>query len=343
MNNSLIALLIFCISCLSWAGESEGAKGTKCVGEFANPITDLCWSCLFPISMGGMALYKGGQEDNENPNQLLCSCSSPFIPIGIQTGYWEPARRVDVTRKPYCMVSMGIELDIGFKTPEGEIRIKDDGTKHSFWQAHWYADPILYWLDVMAGHPCLETGEFDVAYMTEIDPLWNDDELTILLNPETVLFGNPLAQAACMGDCIKSSVGFGSNTLFWCAGCNGSMYPLNGRVASHISGIQASSLVAQRLAAKMHRQMLTWGTAGVQGLCNVYPQPIMNKRQYKYSMLYPKPQAKKGEDDTKKCCQPFGRTTAVWGSGRSFPYKGEDYSYELFRKKNCCLGPKFSP
>lgn len=335
---TLLMLLALLCSSVSFAENGEG----KCVGEFANPITDICWSCLFPLTMGGFDIYKGGQEDNENPPILPCACASPLIPIGIQTGFWEPARRVDVTRKPYCMVSLGIELDLGFSTPEGEVRLKDDGTKNSFWQAHWYADPILHWLEVMVQHPCLETGGFDVAYMTEIDPLWNDDEWTIFLNPETVLFGNPIAQAACIGDCIKASVGFGSNLLFWCAGCNGGMYPLNGRVASHVSNIQASSLVVQRLTQKMHRQMLTKGTAGMEGLCGVYPQPIMNKRQYKYSMLYPKPQTS-GADSNKRCCQPFGRTTAVWGAGRSYPYKGEDFSYELFRKKNCCLGPILFP
>ncbi|MFX8090356.1 TraU family protein, partial [Acinetobacter baumannii] len=98
---------------------------------------------------------------------------------------------------------------------------------------------------------------------------------------------NPLTQAACAGDCVLASAGFGSNGLFWCAGCNGSIYPLNGNVGAHVSHIQASSLIAQRLAAKMHRQFLTWGTNGEAGLCGVYPQPIMDKTAYKYQMLYP--------------------------------------------------------
>ncbi|KCW37341.1 traU family protein, partial [Acinetobacter baumannii 1032359] len=133
-----------------------------------------------------------------------------------------------------------------------------------------------------------------------------------------------------------ASAGFGSNGLFWCAGCNGSIYPLNGNVGAHVSHIQASSLIAQRLAAKMHRQFLTWGTNGEAGLCGVYPQPIMDKTAYKYQMLYPVAQTKKING---KCCQPFGRTTSVWGAGKSWPVTGEHFSYELFRKKNCCLGP----
>ncbi|AKG19876.1 conjugal transfer protein (plasmid) [Moraxella bovoculi] len=317
---------------------AASANGGVCVGKFANPITDVCWSCIFPLSIGGHHIYKGGQEDNENPKDLLCACSTPPT-VGIQTGFWEPVRRLDVTRKPYCMVSLGgIELDLGFKAPEGRVAINEDGTKDSFWQAHWYVDPLLYILDVLVEHPCIETGDYDVGYMTEIDPLWDDDELNLLLNPDVFLFSNPAAQAVCIGDCVKSSTGFGSNNLYWCAGCNGSLYPMNGRVASHVSLVQASSLVAQRMTAKMHRQLLTWGTAGRKGMCGPYVQPIMQKDQYKYSMLYPVPQTKK-INGSSKCCQPFGRTTAGFGAGRSYPYKGEDFSYLLFRKKNCCLGP----
>ena len=114
---------------------------------------------------------------------------------------------------------------------------------------------------------------------------------------------------------------------------------MNGRVAANVSLVQASSLVAQRMTAKMHRQLLTYGTAGRKGVCGPYVQPIMQKDQYKYTMIYPVPQTKKANDSSGKCCQPFGRTTAKMGAGRSYPYKGEDFSYELFRKKNCCLGP----
>lgn len=336
MKKNILLLLINFI----FASYFTTAHAGLCAGKFANPITDICWNCIFPLTIGALPVLTAGQEDNgDNPPSPICACATPFIPIGLTFGYWEPARRLDVTRTPYCMVSLGMQIPLPFPAPEGEVRLHSDETKHSFWQAHWYVDPILYWLEAMAEHPCLETGNFDLSYMTEIDPLWNNDELTALLNPETYLFGNPIAQLACVGDCIMATATFGSNLLFWCAGCNGSIYPLNGRVAAHVSEVQASSLVAQRFTAKMHRQMLTWGTSGEQGLCGVYPQPVMRKDQYKYSMLYPVSQSA----SLNKCCQPFGRTTAIWGAGRSFPIKGEDFSYELFRKKNCCLGPILAP
>ena len=29
------------------------ALPANCTGKFVNPITDVCWSCLFPLSVGG--------------------------------------------------------------------------------------------------------------------------------------------------------------------------------------------------------------------------------------------------------------------------------------------------
>jgi conjugal transfer pilus assembly protein TraU len=50
-------------------------------------------------------------------------------------------------------------------------------------------------------------------------------------------------------------------------------------------------------------------------------------------MLYPTTQGK-GLDG--RCCQPLGRTTVVWGAGKEYPIKGEDFAYMLYRKRNCC-------
>ena len=37
-------------------------------------------------------------------------------------------------------------------------------------------------------------------------------------------------------------------------------------------------------------------------------------------------------------CQPFGRTTVLWGAGKEYPVRGEDFAFMLFRKRNCCVG-----
>ena len=89
-----------------------------CRGHFVNPITDVCWSCLMPISIGGIHIGKGGtpkKRDTKNPKNPVCLCSkgTPPIPIpGLSIGFWEPVRLVDITRTPYCMVNLG-GLSIG--------------------------------------------------------------------------------------------------------------------------------------------------------------------------------------------------------------------------------------
>jgi conjugal transfer pilus assembly protein TraU len=156
-----------------------------------------------------------------------------------------------------------------------------------------------------------------------------------LLNPDVYLFGNLPARAACAADCVAATAGFPSNAFFWCAGCQGNLYPLNGNVQAHVGGVQASSLELYRMIAKLHREGLMWAASGEDGLCGYYPQPLMDKTGYKYHMLYPIPQTAKIAG---KCCQPLGRSTILWGAGKEFPFEGEDFAYQVFRKRNCCQG-----
>jgi hypothetical protein len=74
--------------------------------------------------------------------QIPCFCPRPPIPFpvpGIPVGFWEPARLVDVTRVPFCMVSMGglkmgnSFVNYGVHGANGEQR-----TQNSFYQVHWY-------------------------------------------------------------------------------------------------------------------------------------------------------------------------------------------------------------
>lgn len=314
---------------------ATASLAASCKGKFANPITDICWSCMFPLRIGGVTLSSLDQEDTANPGGVACACGNP-PKVGIKVSFWEPLRRVDVSRQPFCMVSLGgIKMDPGFDAPAHGRSTRDAQDTSSFYQVHWYVDPIIFYLQAVLDNSCLENTGFDVAYLTELDPLWHDDELTRILNPDAYLFGNLPARAACAADCVTATAGFPNNIFFWCAGCQGSLYPMNGNVQAHVGGVQASSLEVTRIIAKMHREMLMWSASGDSGLCGYYPQPIMDKTGYKYHMLYPIPQTQKIAG---KCCQPLGRSTILWGSGREFPVEGEDFAYQIFRKRNCCQG-----
>jgi conjugal transfer pilus assembly protein TraU len=314
-----------------------------CVGKFVNPITDICWGCVMPITLGGEKAHitfkqYGGPKgrDIKNPEESLCMCNKKGVPAvpGVPIGFWEPIRLIEVTRTPFCMVGLG-----GIKVGSAPSKVAGAGamdTHSSFYHLHYYMYPLIAWLELITDFLCLETGTFDLAYMSEFDPSWKDSEIANLLNPESFLFGNPIAQALCAGDCVAANIDMPIDMLPWCAGCLGSMYPWGGHNSDHYGGVQSSNLLAIRAISKMHRVGLTLETsttdASVNGkICVKRYTPKLKKSQYKLQMAYPVFRR------DSFCCHPLGMTDFLHSSGREFPVKGEDFVYILWRKINCCL------
>jgi conjugal transfer pilus assembly protein TraU len=282
------------------------------------------------------------QEDKgNNPSNPICMCNNPPR-IGVTVGFWEPVRIAEVVRRPYCFVSLGgVKLDPGIDAPNHAQTARKEGrTRHGFYHVHWYTNPLMFWLELLLDSNCLEQGVFDLFYFTEIDPLWADSTTGFIINPDVALFSTPIAQAACAADCVAATTGFPRNDLFWCAGCQGTVYPLTGWVGNYSGGVRAAELLMQRFTNKAHRQGMIWAASGNEGMCSLYPQVLMDKTNYKAQMLYPVPNTQKVDG---KCCHPFGRTTTIWGSGKEYPYKGEDFTFQIFRKRNCCGGNFLSP
>lgn len=313
------------------------AETQTCYGKFVNPLTDICWSCLFPISIGPVEMINAGNPDTKNPPNPLCTCpglrtSSPRS--GITFGFWEPIRMVDVSLHPYCFVNLGgLSLSLGSSLKTGAINTssKEPGNHHSLYQVHWYQYPLLYWMNILTDLNCVEHGSFDVTYITELDPAWEDDELSFILNPEAVLFSKKATQLACAATARKVNSGqLPLDNLFWCAGSQGSIYPLSGTVQNHVSHVQATTLLTERITYKLQREGLLLATAtdslSPSKLCHPYLQPIMHASQYRYQMVNPTPAN----------CYPYGKSTAIWSAGKQFPVNGEDFGYVVWRKRNCC-------
>ena len=110
------------------------------------------------------------------------------------------------------------------------------------------------------------------------------------------------------------------------------MYPLNGNVSATIGHVQASRLALSRFAYKLHRELVAWGTMGGKGLCGKYLMPVMRKQQYRLQMTNPISTVK-----GRYACAPIGATTIIPHTGKSFPVKGEDFGYLVWRKRNCCM------
>ena len=80
-----------------------------CNGKFMNPITDVCWSCVFPIKISGVNFFPGGQEDNgSTSSRIFCACgNNGVIKAGVPISFWEPARTVEVVRGPIAAAVLG--------------------------------------------------------------------------------------------------------------------------------------------------------------------------------------------------------------------------------------------
>lgn len=310
-----------------------GAANAQCTTKFLNPITDICWTCMFPITVVNISFGPGTATKGPTQSNPICSCHNV---VGVPVGFWEPVRSVDITLHPYCMVNLGIELPgkiLPYDTPGEVTKGNEDRSKaRSFYQVHFYLNPLLYWLELALDNNCIEQQGFDLAYLTEADPSWVDDSLNGLLNPDAFLYGNIVAQTACTADCVAATAGSPIDVLHWCAGCEGDVYPLGGHTSYHAGGVSTASKLSQRLVTKMHREGLLWGTTGKSGLCGYYPRLMIEKSDYKQQLTHPFPQ------DGNTCCQPFGSSTAFYAMGREIPIVGEDFGFLLFRYRDCCMG-----
>jgi len=377
----LLSILLF--------AASVNAVELTCHGRFINPITDICWSCMFPMFIGPLPVVfnptnqKGGTivDDSKlippgipfvSQGRLpagLCTCPErTLLAVGTMMSWYEPSRFVDVTRTPFCMVGLGgVDMSAGLSgllPAPGFGETKHDGDQNSsFYQAHWFLDPIMAILGIMdVGCNMGASKSMDLMFMTEVDPTWNDDALSIIFSPEVVLFSSLPAQLACGVDCISTSLpnistdntllvpapyyirptsptnpasaSNPSKYLFWCGGCQGSLYPLNGMNAENSYAVQSSILTSEKLNGLIHRMGLEDMTTGVFGMCNnLLPDMFMTKSEWKYSMAYPVPQTAY----TPACCNMFGETDAVWNTSAAFPYTGEDFSYMQYHERDCCF------
>ncbi len=314
-----------------------------CVGRFLNPITDVCWSCLFPITIGGIPFAPSSKfKDTDNPVMPVCGCKKDLIPVpipGVTLGVWEPVRVVEITRTPYCLVSLG-GSKIKSSSNHGSFkktRSEQSKTSNAYYHIHYYAYPLLSVLSLVVDVGCLTVGSYDIAYLSELDPSHRSDSLANFMHPETFLLSNPVAVTACTADCIAATANKQAiDSLFWCSGCQGSIYPFTGFAGSHVGGVGTSSLLATRQLAKLHRMGLAKRTAtnysAVNGeLCDSSYAYRIPKSQYRLQMTFPRPNVSGGYS-----CNPIGMLDSTYSSGREFPYSGEDFVYLVWRKRNCC-------
>jgi len=309
---------------------------------FVNPARAVCptgfellnlvnWSSIFPISIAGIEI--AGSTDNvatiDSVTSPICVCPMsvpPYFRIGLTVGFWEPARLVETVKDPGCFPSMGFSVPVasGTNLAGSNGSAEGSGSDATFAQAHYFIYPIWGLLGLLTDWACVESAGFDVAYMTEFDPLWQDDSMAAILNPEAVLFGNPAAQLACIADSVSATAGLSLSPLFWCMGSWGSAYPLTGHMDNSLY-VTANAGIAARMLYKMAREMLVCDTNI--DLCGCVQTPIWVKHNYKFQEGLPVRDFE---------AHPIGRSGLLWTSAKNPPFVGDNFAWVLFRRRNCC-------
>lgn len=314
-----------------------------CKGTPINPVTDTCWSCMFPARFGGYQFGRGGDVAPGETDSPICGCvNGTGITMGFSVGFWEHARLIETVKDPWCMPAMGTGLNSGNLNAlmAGSHRTQVSGGSSSDYasqQAHYYIYPIWMLLNLFSDFPCIEKDPFDITYMTEVDPMWNDDTLSFILNPEALLFGNPISQLACMADTIAATPSTPLDPLFWCQGAWGSSYPLNGSsTVTNPTNLNAG--IASRMLFKLSREMILYDTAINNCAQKGVLQPIYVKSHYRLQIAKPR----RGQD-----CVPIGRPDFLWGSGKNPPMGAgnnspDNFLWVLTRARTCCVGYTFN-
>lgn len=266
-----------------------------CTGEFFNPITDTDWNYFFPITIAGAQITSGS---NTSPPLMLamppvCTCPTifgfPFVGVGIT--YWQPVYIAEIERRPGCLSSLGgLNMLDSYSMLHSE-QTTSDGLNHGAsanrMQIHWYEYPLFSMLDIVQSLGCVGAGGFNLAYMTEVDPMWQDDTWGAIFAPEASLFSSPVASAACAVDATASSFYHPLDALFWCAGSWGNIYPLSGNSSHSGDPFTMNNQILAKFIARNHRMGLSMQTIGPSAICMPHPNPVWVKSQYRYNQVAP--------------------------------------------------------
>ncbi len=107
------ALLLFALSLAS------PAHASSCpTGAVFNPITKVRWTCIFPITIGGVKIGTfdklASSLDAQSSSSPVCACrKGATFWFGVKVSFWSPSRMVDVVTEPGCMMALGV-VESGF-------------------------------------------------------------------------------------------------------------------------------------------------------------------------------------------------------------------------------------
>ncbi len=337
---SLLMLLAMLIGGTTSAADSPTCNDAGLFSQ-GGVFTKVCWNCFFPITVAGVATSPGSVPTGHAGATCLCPGRFLGTPTpGIVLGMWQPMRVVELVRSGKgCSPTLGSEFELfdeaspygAFLQGGGARRSDAASDEGSYFNAHVLAFPIGQLTDLLTDSVCAaESGssDADILYASELDPTWNNEEISMFTTPEAVLFANPVALSACMADAVAATATQPISALFWCAGAWGNLYPLTG-IGGKDSEPGGASLAATRAIAAMHRRGMANLAYSQAAVCRDIPWPTLPKNQYKLQTVHPIAETRSNHW--------IGAHTFRWGEWRSVPATGEDFVFLKWTFQECCM------
>lgn len=301
-----------------------------CNPSFLNPITEVNWGAIFPIKIGGLTVFGSNYPDpDKNSTPPVCICGG--LP-GLNVSFWDPFKIIESVHDAWCLPSLGIKLNgittAGHLDGASKNRPSKEFSAAFYAQAHHINFPVWSILDIMTDIPCVADGVWDLAYVTELDPLWQDNIQALILNPETLVFSNPVLGMACIADAVASAAHLPRDELYWCQGQWARVYPQSIGTSTDDPVVGAIAH-AGKLMYKLHRQGIICDNAI--DPCGCVYTPIWVKTHYRIQLARPMV--------TTGSLIKIGEPATLWEWGKSpANYKGGDnWAYIFFHKVNCCI------
>lgn len=327
-----------------------------------NMVTNVCWTCMFPIVVGGQQII-GEFNDNAftgNPGlahfeegthprisgaphdrgdiPILSECDGKAC---VTTGRWSPFRIIEFTRNPGCSRALGgIDVSHGLSAVSPDVNLNwgtyAAGSENgqpvtTYFNYHVIAFPITTMLSMASFSECTadQSPDMDLLLISEIDPTWNNPDLAFHVTPENAAVATPVAALSCAPEGVSASFGRPLNRMFWCAGSWGGMFPINGHTAyANKPAQETAALFANRAMYMSHRRGMSFRVYKQDTLCKPRFTSLYPKTQYRWQLLGPIPDAKRAIWT--------GSITARWAAGKNLPTE-VDPMLLMFRWEDCCF------
>lgn len=311
------------------AGWTAPAHATCTDNDFINPISDIVWDCIFPISIAGIPLDFGNHPPDQGGTEFYCECPGQgIVGIGFLVGFWEPARLIETVADSWCFPALGDTID-GGTTGNGYVgggELWHSGEYIAFQHFHYYIMPVWAILDLFTDIPCLtDETTFDLAMVSEVRPDWADDLTAAQLYPETSLMANPYTVLACVADAVSATAQRPIDALYWCMGGWGNTYPMSGHITAMDpvaanAGIAGKAMFVQARIGMLPDRAVNY--------CATTAMPIWVKSHWRLQESDPVADNR---------CHVIGHPGILWTQHKNPVGRQDNFAWVVFRKVSCCV------